>query len=246
MSHTEDFEKHRGVLESVPSENIKEPYIPVRAYAQEAEDLVIWAQDDIRSLQGINYNIERFQLILEYCGALHYVDAQCTKDRRAQSEAMKTWQEEEAVAEELKAMLLHVFRFALDGYSDKLRAVDDIEQGASNADLVQDMMDLPVLGKENTELLSPYMDLALLDQAEEMSDRLGQVLAVANGDRHLPNASIELRNKVYTVLKEEVDHLRKCGKFLFWKNEKRVKGYSSAYMRKHNRARNRNAAVDQE
>jgi len=239
MSHLEDFEKNRSKIDSVPVEAIKEPYIPVNYYAQEAEDLVTWAKEDENQLMAINYNPERFRLILELSGALHYVNAQCTKNRNAQSESMKTWKHESAEAVEVKDTLIHTFRFAFDQHDDLLHTLDEIEEGNSNSDLVQDMIDLSVLGKANTGLLKPYMDINLLNRSADISDRLGQVLAVANGDRHLPDASFELRNRVYTLLKEEVDHLRKCGKFLFWKNEKRLKGYSSQYLRRRHKAQKR-------
>ena len=41
-----------------------------------------------------------------------------------------------------------------------------------------------------------------------------------------------MRDKAYTHLKQAVDEVRECGQYVFWRNEARLKGYSSRYFRK--------------
>ncbi|WP_171973151.1 hypothetical protein [Saccharicrinis aurantiacus] len=41
-----------------------------------------------------------------------------------------------------------------------------------------------------------------------------------------------IRDQMYTLLKRYVDEIRSCGKYLFWRNSDRLRGYSSEYKRK--------------
>ena len=52
-----------------------------------------------------------------------------------------------------------------------------------------------------------------------------------------------MRDKAYTHLKQAVDEVRECGHYVFWRNEARLKGYSSRYFRKA-RAAARSSSAD--
>jgi len=41
-----------------------------------------------------------------------------------------------------------------------------------------------------------------------------------------------VRDQAYTHLKQAVDAVRACGQYLFWRNDERLKGYASRYLRK--------------
>jgi hypothetical protein len=64
---------------------------------------------------------------------------------------------------------------------------------------------------------------------------MADLLATANGDKAEQNASKVTRDRAYTHLKALVDEIRGAGKYLFWKNPQRLKGYSSQYWKKQNR-----------
>lgn len=105
-----------------------------------------------------------------------------------------------------------------------------IEAGSGNADLVQDLSDLSVLGDANQPLLQAIqLDLTQLSTAAGLSLEMSTLLATMNGERAETNESKQLRDKAYTYLKEAMDEIREAGKFVFWKDEKRLKGYKSAY-----------------
>ena len=60
-----------------------------------------------------------------------------------------------------------------------------------------------------------------------MADLLSQV----NGERDSDNQFKVMRDKAYTHLKEAVDEIRSCGKYVFWWDENRLKGYGSRYFK---------------
>jgi hypothetical protein len=104
--------------------------------------------------------------------------------------------------------------------------------------MIQDLYNLAILGKNNPEPLKAIgFDMSMLDEALQVSDEMADLLARANGEKRSDHMSKLIRDKAYTHLKEAVDEVRDCGKYLFWRNEERYKGYCSAYMRRLNNKR---------
>jgi hypothetical protein len=136
----------------------------------------------------------------------------------------------------MRDQLLHDFRYAYRNDAAILARVAEIAEGDSNADMIQDLNDLSLLGKSNTGPLEAInFSLEKLEAAATASDELANILALANGDKSLQNDSKVIRDKAYTHLKELVDEIRAAGKYLFWKNEKRLKGYRSEFLYQKNR-----------
>ena len=126
--------------------------------------------------------------------------------------------------------LVHTFRYAYRNDAVVLARVSEIAEGNTNADMIQDLNDLSLLGKNNIAPLEAInFAPEKLDEAANASDELAEILALANGDKSLQSESKTIRDKAYTHMKEPVDQIRDAGKYLFWKNEKRYKGYVSQY-----------------
>jgi hypothetical protein len=117
--------------------------------------------------------------------------------------------------------------------------VAEIADGSTNSDMIQDLNDLSVLGKNNVAPLQAIgFDLNKLNVAAETSNAMAELLAAANGDKSLQSETKMIRDKAFFYLKQRVDEIRAAGKYVFWKNEKRLKGYSSEYLRQKNREAN--------
>ncbi len=78
-------------------------------------------------------------------------------------------------------------------------------------------------------------DLGKLTQTATTSDAMANLLAMANGDRASQSETKKIRDKAFAYLKESVDQVREAGKYLFWKNENRYKGYVSKFWADSNR-----------
>ncbi len=116
-----------------------------------------------------------------------------------------------------------------------LARVDEIAQGNSNSGMAQDLNDLAVLGKGHTGLLAAInFDHALLYHAAELFYRMGDLHGATNSERKDDSEVMVIRNKAYTLLKQAVDEIRECGKFAFWRNPDRLKGYVSDYWKSKN------------
>jgi hypothetical protein len=115
--------------------------------------------------------------------------------------------------------------------------VQKIDEGSSHADMIQDLSDLAELGKNHTaELEAIGFDLSKLDEARSKSISLTKLLGEVNGSLKEASPLIKLRNKAYLHLKEAVDEIRRVGQYVFWKNGKKVRAYSSSYLRRRNKA----------
>ncbi|MBG6131632.1 hypothetical protein IWQ47_003048 [Aquimarina sp. EL_43] len=230
----ENYDTKQVVLEALPQEAVKSPTIPVDVFMQEAENLFVWAEEDKETLiaKGLDWQVYAEDLPTR-TGACRYAQAVWMKERYSQEEAAKAWREESPKAYEFRNDLLADLRFAFRKRLDLLARVRAIADGEGDADMIQDLMDISVLGKANiAELEKAKYDLSNFDMAAQQSDSLAELLAKANGATLDNSKAKEIRDRAYTHLKEAIDELRETGKYAFRKDPERYKGYISQYKRR--------------
>ena len=235
MSNSDDLSSVRDTLMTIPDSEVKEPTMPVGIFVQEAEDLAAWATKDIVLLALAGIDAAKLSALKVGAGALRESQSIWVKNRKSMEDAQQQWAEEAPVAFDLRDELLHTFRYAFRNDDALLSRVAEIAEGSGNDDMLQDLNDLAVLGNEHTDLLTAVgCDLALLETAATKADTLAEVLALSNGESNTESADKALRDRAFTYLKSLVDDVRGAGKFKFWKDPKRIKGYYSDYWRKKN------------
>ncbi len=233
MSNKTDYDAKLAVIEAIPEEEVLTPYIPVDVYLQEAENLYHWALDDLEKLTGAGTSKELIDDIPKRAGALREAQSLWVKELNTREQAEQEWKERSPEAYDLRDSLIHAYRYAYRKHKDLLGRVAAIDEDYGHADMIQDLNNLAVLGKANPDPLKAIgMDLTEVDRAATVSDEMADLLARANGDRSSENEYKTIRDKAYTYLKDAVDQVRECGKFLFWRDDDRLKGYSSQYLRK--------------
>ncbi|MBL0682695.1 hypothetical protein [Aquimarina mytili] len=231
----ENFEIKLAVLNKIDTDAIKTPNMPVDSALQEAENLYVWASDDKKTLlsnSGLDWTKYAKDLPVR-AGALRHAQSLWVSERYGQEEANKSWKEQSPKAYELRDDLLDDFRYAFRKRPDLLSRVREIASGSGNADMIQDLSDLSVLGKSNPEELTvAKFKLAKLDVAAKFSNDMAELLAKANGATLENSMAKEIRDKAFTHLKEAVDEVRDAGKYVFKNNPERFKGYISIYNKK--------------
>lgn len=230
MSSTTDYNELLPVLKAMKPADVLTPNIPIDVFVQEAENLYHWCLDDQQALTKVGLDWNLATTLPSRAGACREAQSLWNKERNTREEAEQAWKEQAPAAFDLRDQLLHDFRFAFRKSEGLLKRVDEIAQGDTNSDMVQDLNDLATLGKANTGLLTPIsFDLTRLDLAADLSDRMGDLLGATNGERKEVSETMQIRDKAYTYLKQAVDEIRECGKFAFWRTPERFKGYVSNY-----------------
>lgn len=228
----QDFDALADAIEAVAANEVKTPDMPVSEFAQEGEDLATWAAHDKEALLAAGLDVNLIDSLPVRAGAPRYQQAEWQSDTDSRKNALQEWKDESPKGYDLVSVLNHSFRFAFRNHPDLLNRVDEIAQDSGHADMVQDLMSLSLLGSKNSTLLQAVgFDLTLLEQAANLSNTLGELLALNNDDQQQNSAIKLLRDKAYTYLKQAVDEVRQHGKYVFWRNPDRLKGYSSSYKR---------------
>ena len=218
---------------AIPSAEIKVPNMPVDVFLQEASDLMEWSKEDQSQLIGVGVPQAVFGSMEQRIGALRHAQSLWNKDRYTKEEARQEWDMKSPAAYELKDQLEHDFRFAFRRRPDLLNKVKAIEEGTGHADMVQDLNDLTELGRANLHLLRAIsFEEKKLHTAEVQASDLSVLLAKANGEKLSDSDSKINRDRAYTYLKSATDEIREAGKYVFWKDEVRKRGYFSRYLNK--------------
>lgn len=236
MANIDDYNAKLAEIEAIPDAEAVVPLIPVEVALQEAENLHHWSLDDAAALQVVGITTNMIEELPVRAGACREAQSIWNKDYRSQQEAQKQWAEQAPEAYAFRDDLLASMRFAYRKDEALLSRVRAIAEGGGHADMIQDLNNIAVLGRENPDPLTAIgFDLAQLDLAATRSDELADLLAEANGDKADPNQSKLIRDKAYTHLKALVDEIREAGKYVFRNDTRRFKGYVSDYWRKQNR-----------
>ena len=228
-----DYQSKLKEIHAISEDQVRKPNMPVGEAVQEAENLEAWCQDDKALLTKAGLDWALVEDLPVRAGACRHAQSMWARESQSKEEAQKEWQEKSPEAFDLRDELLHHFTFAFRKEPDLVRKVQTIREGSSNADMLQDLSDLSVLGKDNQELLKAAgVDLSLLNEAALRADELAVVLANANGEAGDDADVKEQRDKAYTHMKQVVDEIRATGQYLFWRDEDRKKGYVSAYKKR--------------
>lgn len=235
MSSIDDYNYLLSEIQAIKPEKVTTPTMPVDVFVQEAENLFHWCADDRNALVNAGLNWFFVDSLPTRAGACREAQSLWIKERNTRQKAEQDWKDQSPEAFDLRDQLVHTFRYAFRTDEGLVGRVNEIAQGDTNSDMVQDLNDLSELGKANLDLLARInFDASLLQKAADLADRMGDLLGAANGERKKDSEKMLTRDKAFTFLKEAVDEIRECGKFVFWRNPDRLKGYSSDYWKARN------------
>ena len=230
MSSSEDYNQLLPEIQAIAPENVATPNMPVDVFVQEAENLYHWCVDDQAALTGAGLDGNLINFLPIRAGACREAQSLWIKERNIRKEAEQAWKEQAPAAYDLRNQLVHAFRYAFRKQEGLLARVEEIAQGDSNSDMVQDLNDLSVLGKANLDLVTLVgISVEMLDNAANVADAMSDILGATNGERQTDSEAMIIRDQAFTLLKQAVDEIRECGKFVFWHNTDRLKGYTSDY-----------------
>jgi len=244
MSSAEDYQAKLAAIEAIPDEQLKSPSMPVDVFLQEVENTYQWVQDDKDKLMAAGLDWTLVDDLPVRTGALREAQSLWYKERFAREEAQKEWSEKSPDAYDLRDTLLHTFRYAFRNEADLTSRIAAIADGAGHADMIQDLNDLALLGKDYNDLLTAVgFDLTTLDTAASLSAELATLYSEVSNIQNEENTERVTRDKAYTYVKQALDEIRNCGQYVFWRNDARLKGYVSQYFK--NRRKKNSSSSDE-
>ena len=222
-------------ISKVTDENTEELNMPSYVYATETETLEMWANQDREKLAIGGVSAERIAQIGIRALVFREYQSEWIIVRRTGKDADKEWKAFATEAYNLCDEMKHAFKYAFRNEPELLGRVNEIAKGTGDSDMIQDLKSYSLLGQKHQDLLTPIgFDITKLNTAGSMSDEGANLLAEANGSKLKGNEQKVLRDKAYTYLKEVVDEVRACGKYIFWKDKKRLVGYQSDHWKSQN------------
>ena len=220
-------------LETIPDEKLKKLDMPPEAVAQDALYTYKWCQADRAALTARNLDWRLVEAIPIRVMAFEEAQSNWNNVRFSREEAMKVWMAASPVGYALRDEILHEYRYGYRRHPALHARIDAVAEGQGDADMIQDLNDLVVIGRKNPDPLTAIaFDFNLLDEAAKQCKTLGHLRAEASVDRAAYREQKLVRDQAYTYLKEAVDEVRECGRFVFWRNEERRSGYVSQYKKR--------------
>ena len=221
-------------ITAIPPENILSPSMPMDVFIQEAHRLYHWAQTDKEQLLKAGLSEELLEDLPFRADAAAEAQNIWRNFIHGQSEAQQRWNAESPEAYELRDEIINAMCYAYRENIPLRTKVKDLSRHKGEFDLIADLHQLATMGRENPAPLRKVgFHLSKLEQAAMMSKGMGQIKHSASGSDGLVK---RVRDQAYTYLKEAVDTVRDCGKYVFWKTPSRRKGYESDYAQKSRRS----------
>jgi hypothetical protein len=245
MSSAEDYQAKIAAIQAIADDQVKSPTMPVDVFLQEVENTYQWVQDDKDKLVAAGLDWTMVDDLPLRAGALREAQSLWYKVRFAREEAQKEWNEKSPDAYDLRDTLLHTFRYAFRNQADLSSRINAIADGSGHADMIQDLNDLSLLGKDHTELLTAVgFDLTLLDTAASLSEELSSLYSEVSTGKNEENTERVIRDKAYIYVKQALDEVRACGQYVFWRDDARLKGYASQYFKKRSKKSSSSSAKE--
>ncbi|MCY1720052.1 hypothetical protein OU798_06845 [Prolixibacteraceae bacterium Z1-6] len=237
MSDRQDYDACYDAFMAIPAEEVKTPDMPVNVAIQESENLYLWSLNDKAGLTGAGLPETTIDSLTVRNGACRTAEAMWKREQHTPQDAQKEWEERAPAAYELRDQLLHTFRYAFRNDERLLKKVSDIANGTGDADMIQDLSNAVALGEANPEPLALInFDATLLPLAATTADELAIVLAQANGEKEIDHQVKIIRDRAYNYMQQAANEIKNCGRYVFWKNEARLKGYRNIYKNKHKKS----------
>jgi hypothetical protein len=212
--------------------------IPVSVALQEAENLHVWCLKDKEALVRSGLDWKLVEDLPEKANALRKIQSKWSIEHDLYRGYQSKWRPVIVEAFTMRDDLVHHFYHAFYYKKKEHAKIREIEKGNRNADMIQDLIDLPEFGlKHVVELKAIGFDLSLLDKAKAKSFEIAELQAKINSAHKQSNSIHELRNNTYEQLQKTVKEIRRIGRYVFWKDESRLKGYVSDYLKNMNQRR---------
>ncbi len=230
MNAQEAYEAHLPTIMAIADEEIVAPSLPTEEALAEAERLALIAQRDREALIQAGIEAELIDSLSHRIGAFAFAASNHLLSKEGKSELQQQWSELEPKGFELRRELIHHYRFAYRKESEISKKLACITSGRGRKDMIYDLLSLYQLGTEHPEPLTKInFDMALLEEAKGQFDNLSNIFAASQITPESIDEVRVIKNKSHTWLYQATSEIKEHGKFIFWKDEDKLRDYISEY-----------------
>jgi len=229
MSQRQDYEAKLPEAEALKKEQIQSPYMTMKEFFEDTESLAVKALAHKEKLleAGLRESILADMEVLN--NATIHAESQWAQERHDQEAAVEEWKKKSPAAYKFRDYLLSAARYAFRKDDNKLKTVAYIAEGRTNADMIQDLSDLSVMGSQNPEAFAKIgVEASEFEKASAMSEEMLNLRAKANGTSEI-NEERVIRDRFYTLTKELADEVRDCARFVFHDDPDTLDDFNTRY-----------------
>ena len=229
MADQQDFESLSTELMAIGEKEIREPDMPVDEAVKENEIMSAAAKRDQNVFDAINLDPGLIEKCAMAGGALRYTQAKLTAAIGEVKEAAALWTAEEPKGYATRKELLAALAYATRNVPDAQKAVRAVRKGAGGADMVMDLGALVQLGKKyRAPLEAIKFNMGLIDEAEDLANRLGKLYASAFIEKGSKEAKM-LRDRAFTYMRRVMGELLDAAEYVFRNEPEKLEPYYSSY-----------------
>lgn len=222
------------ILNALAPTDIIEPNTPMAVALQEAHDLhaAIQAGDTWDRLLRVGLPPSALDALPLAVAATRQAQSQWVVQRdRGKPQAQR---DREQAGIDLRSELVAACRWNLRRDPGALAVIDQIVQGEGVPDLVQDLLDLSALIRQQEAAFDGDETFDAAAQAEAASSSASEITAGLSESRTLGDheAAKQLRDRAYSHLAKLVADVREAGRYAFRKEPQRAAAFGSAYLRR--------------
>jgi len=214
---------------------IKPIATPVAIFLHEADSLYTRGSIDLQELVAVGMPANLLDRIKFITSSLRSAQVNWEEQKTDKQKAKEIWKVESKNLYALRSELIQAMSFAYRKDEQLMRKVREIKKGRSHAKAIQDLANLSVLGRANMqELEAIHFDTSKCEKASHEADRIAGIMAAFHGRMYVKDELLTLRNKCYSMLKEEIDELIAYGRFAYRKQPSKQTAYAHKYKRERN------------
>lgn len=222
VTYAEDLATVESEVESTKEEIIVSIGYPLLHYIQELLLSVARFIKFRSTLESGKMDFARVDKLKILAGACRELYSRASVVLFPSSAAHKTWEKAKEEAEYLLYFIKEAGVYACRDNPDLLAAIYAIyNEGGSNSNLIQDLNDYAVFGREHAALFTTIgYDLANFERAAELAREMDELLAQATLDKSDSPENRIRRDKGFTLAKKLVDDLNAQARYIYTGNKK--------------------------
>lgn len=249
MSAQTAYDRLLPIILGLSNEKQQRPYMAVEDKIAEVGKVLKLIPNDKDALINAGLDAQYIDTLEDRMGAYSISEANYIVLKNGNGELKKKLKSLDAKAHALRKTIVHALKFVLQDNEEAQKTLKHISKGRSRNDMAYDFMPLKKLAITFSEDLDRiHFDKSLLDDADQVSEDLLDVLAQIAATPKKVSEVKAIRNKAYTYLNEALTKIKAHAKFVFWEDEERLALYKNDTMkkRKHSSQNKENTSTLQE